>query len=156
MSPCTRAAVWPVSAARPPDDREVGGDRAPRHRDLVDREVADKGVAVAIENEAPGGSHRHDTDLVGRHRLRRGRTLEHLQRPEPEAKEPEEGDHYQAGDTQAQPRSRGCRGLRVEHPAARQPPAVQARLPCRTVAGPPRPPAPGGGAGGGRGARGAG
>ena len=86
----TWAGVLPTTAARLPITPGAGR-RDPRQGDLLRDLVADQGIAVAVEDQAPGRRHRHRPDLIGHDRLGGGRGLEDVECPQPEPEQAEQG-----------------------------------------------------------------
>ena len=84
----------------------------PRQGDLLGDRVTDERVAVAVEDQTPGRGDRDRPDLVGGHRLGRGRRLEDLEGPQAQAEQGEERDDGKARDSQTEPgpRRRWCPG----------------------------------------------
>ncbi len=102
-----------------------------RKSDLLGDRVTDERVAVAIEDQTPGRGDRDRPDLIGGHRLGRGRRLEDLEGPQAQAEQREEHDDCQARDPQTEPWP--CRGGvgRVEHRLDGEATLSHLRLPRR-------------------------
>ena len=105
-------------------------------RELLDHLVVDQRVAVAVEDEAPGGLDLDGPDLVDVDLLGGGRGLQHGQGPQAEAQHSEEHQHEGADDLDPEPgpRRAGVRG--VEDRRHGEPVLVDLRLPGRLGAGP--------------------
>ena len=71
---------------QPTDDVGVLLGGHPGQGDLLGDHVVDQRVAVAVEDQAPGRGDRDRPDLVGGHRLGRGRRLEDLEGPQARAR----------------------------------------------------------------------
>ena len=92
--------VFPDQCGEVADDRRVLGGGDPGQGDLLRHLVADQGIAVAIEDQAPGRRHGHRADLVGHDRLGGGRGLEDLECPEAQSEQGEQSDHDDGHDAQ--------------------------------------------------------